>query len=145
MQIIGDRYVKGVPVPMALLYGKGERAGDTEKVDVNLSDIDFRKRAWAVTVGSGFSHHTFVVFAQGEEDALDNALDAAVETAPGWTTKPGNKDLEEAIDNGWEGESYYTTDGSVYLGPYDGLSLQKLNYADTIAALAAAGVPLDLD
>jgi hypothetical protein len=137
----------GVPLPVALLHGGAAAhwAADTENADVNLNDITYAKKAWAVVVGSGYSHHTFVVFARGEEAALNAALDAAVDTAPGWVTEPGDKDLEEAIESGYDGESYYTDDGSSYLGPYDGLSLTRLDYNATLTALAAAGVPLDLE
>ena len=89
---------KNVEMPGSLL--SKQYAGQTFTVDVNTDDAAWTKGAWLVTVGSGYQAGHFLVFGQSEDDALANAIDLAVEVAPGWTTEPGDPDLEEFIEVG---------------------------------------------
>ena len=127
-----------VEMPGSLL--SKQYAGQTFTVDVNTDDAAWTKGAWLVTVGSGYQSGHFLVFGKSENDALANALDLAAEVAPGWVTYPGDKDLEEALEK-YDGEGYATDDGSVYLGHFDTLRIQRLG-AEARTLLAEKGISL---
>jgi hypothetical protein len=113
---------------------------DTFIADVNTNDANWTKGAWIVTVGSGYSAVRFLVFGISENTALANAIDLAVEVAPGWTTESGDPDLEEALEQ-YDGEGYATEDGSVYLGHFDSLEIQRLG-PEVRTLLAEKGISL---
>ena len=129
---------ENVEMPGSLL--SKQYAGQTFTVDVNTDDANWTKGAWLVTVGSGYQAGYFLVFGQSEDDALANAIDLAAEVAPGWTTQPGDPDLEEALEQ-YDGEGYATDDGSVYLGHFDTLRIERLG-ADARTLLAEKGISL---
>ena len=129
---------KNVEMPGSLL--SKQYAGQTFTVDVNTDDADWTKGAWLVTVGSGYSAAYFLVFGNSEDTALANALDLAAEVAPGWTTQPGDSDLEEALEK-YDGEGYATDDGSVYLGHFDSLGIERLG-PEVRTLLAEKGITL---
>ena len=129
---------KDVEMPGSLLSHAYK--GQTFSVDVNTADAAWSKGAWLVTVGSGYQSAHFLVFGQSEDDAFANALDLAAEVAPGWVTYPGDPDLEEALEQ-YEGSGYATDDGSVYLGHFDALHIQRLG-AEARKLLAEKGISL---
>ena len=129
---------KNVEMPGSLL--SKQYAGQTFTVDVNTDDAAWTKGAWLVTVGSGYQAGYFLVFGQSEDDALANAIDLAAEVAPGWTTEPGDPDLEEALEQ-YDGEGYATDDGAVYFGHFDSLGIERLG-ADARTLLAEKGISL---
>ena len=129
---------ENVEMPGSLL--SKQYAGQTFTVDVNTDDANWTKGAWLVAVGSGYQAGYFLVFGRSEDDALANAIDLAAEVAPGWTTQPGDPDLEEALEQ-YDGEGYATDDGSVYLGHFDTLRIERLG-ADARTLLAEKGISL---
>jgi hypothetical protein len=132
-----------VTLPAPLL-SEGRYPHDTRAVYVNLDGADYGERPFLVTVGSGYSYDDFLTFGRDEESALARALDVAAELAPGWTTAPDDADLQEALER-YDGEGYYTDDGSVYLGHFDTLHVRALDTAAIRAALEAAGIALDTE
>lgn len=134
-------FYDNVSLPAPLL-SEGRYPNDTRTVYLNLDGDDYEEPPYLVTVGSGYSYVDFLVFGRCEEDALNRALDVAVKLAPGWTTAADDPDLIEALEE-YDGEGYYTDDGSVYLGHYDALGIRKLDTAAIRAALVAAGIVFD--
>jgi hypothetical protein len=134
-------FYDNVTLPAPLL-SEGRYPHDTRTVYVNLDGADYDERPHLVTVGSGYSYVDFLVFGRCEEDALNRALDVAVELAPGWTAAADDPDLQEALEL-YEGEGYYTDDGSVYLGHFDALHVRALDAAAIRAALVAVGIVYD--
>jgi len=134
-------FYDNVTLPAPLL-SEGRYPNDTRTVYVNLDGADYGERPHLVTVVSGYCHADFLVFARAEDDALNRALDVAVKLAPGWTTAADDADLIEALEH-YDGEGYYTDDGSVYLGHYDALHVRELDAAAIRAALAAVGIVYD--
>jgi len=136
-------YHANVTLPAPLL-SDGRYPNDTLTVYVNLDGADYYERPYFVAVGSGFCHAYFLVFARAEDEALARALDVAAELAPGWTTAPDDPDLLEALER-YDGEGYYTDNGSVYLGHFDALYVRKLDGSAIRAALAAVGIQTDVE
>jgi len=134
-------FYDNVTLPAPLL-SEGRYPHDTRTVYVNLDGADYDELPYLVTVGSGYSYADFLVFGRCEEDALNRALDIAAKLAPGWTTAADDPDLLEALEE-YDGEGYYTDDGSVYLGHYDALHVRKLDTAAIRAALIAVGIVYD--
>ena len=128
-----------LPAP---ILSEGRYPNDTRTVYLNLDGADYGERPYLVTVGSGYGYADFLVFARDEDTALARALDVAAELAPGWTTAADDADLIEALER-YDGEGYYTDDGSVYLGHFDALHVRALDTAEIRAALVAVGIVYD--